>query len=225
MLRRLDSAHVRESRKTPVGERTNVKIRIRHGAARLVTFDGLGDAKEHFAIVFGSIPRTVGQPAPLVRIHSECITGDLFGSARCDCGAQLDEALSRCSTEGGVVVYLRQEGRGIGLYNKLDAYDLQDHGFDTIEANEKLGLPADDRDFQCAADMLKALGITKIRLLTNNPKKSEALLDAGITLEEVLRTGVYATPENRNYLRTKVEMCNHNISLSSNEEDFAHVST
>ena len=139
--------------------RTRVAVPLRFGDgysvdAELVTFHGLTDGQEHLAVVLGEPGAT-----PLVRLHSECLTGDVFGSARCDCGPQLREAVERIADRGGVLLYLRQEGRGIGLYNKLDAYALQDQGLDTYAANAALGLPEDARDYTAAAQMLQALGI------------------------------------------------------------------
>jgi GTP cyclohydrolase II len=197
--------------------RTSVRVPLRFGdgfttTAETVTFHGLADHAEHIALVFGD-PRT--NPAPLVRMHSECLTGDVFGSARCDCGPQLREAVEKLSAEGGVLLYLRQEGRGIGLYNKLDAYALQDHGLDTYQANSALGLPEDGRDYTAAAQMLTALGIDSIALLSNNPDKADQLRAHGITVHHHVPTGVFATPSNISYLRAKVEHTGHTIALVS----------
>jgi GTP cyclohydrolase II len=145
--------------------RTRVRVPLRFGDgysadAELVTFHGLVDGLEHLALVLGDADRDRDRGAvPLVRLHSECLTGDVFGSARCDCGPQLREAVERISATGGYLLYLRQEGRGIGLYNKLDAYALQDQGLDTYAANAALGLPEDGRDYSAAAQMLTALGV------------------------------------------------------------------
>lgn len=179
-------------------------------ATRFVSFTGLNDDKEHIAIVYGEPSK---QDAPLVRIHSECLTGDVFGSQRCDCGEQLHEAQQIMATEGGVLLYLRQEGRGIGLYNKLDAYALQDQGIDTYKANEMLGFDHDSRDFTPAIDMLKALDITNIRLLSNNPHKAEDLIKLGINVVERVETGVYVNQYNAEYLKAKVEQQDHKIKL------------
>ena len=146
----------------------------------MFTFDGLVDGKEHLALGLGDWQRSlaraaVGGRAPLVRPHSECLTGDVFGSQRCDCGPQLREAVERITDAGGLLLYLRQEGRGIGLYAKLDAYALQDAGLDTYEANVALGHGEDERDYTAAAQMLLALGADRIRLLSNNPDKAEQL--------------------------------------------------
>lgn len=182
-----------------------------YGPSRLVSFDGIPEGKDHVAWVFG--PVLDHCEPPLVRVHSECITGDRFGSMHCDCGAQLEEAIRRCTEECGVIIYMRDEGRGIGLNAKLDAYALQASGLDTFEANAALGLPADSRDFAIAADMLKALGITAVRLLTNNPTKVQALLTAGISVEATIPTRVYVTPENRRYLEAKRRVTQHSICL------------
>ncbi|WP_019932673.1 GTP cyclohydrolase II [Nocardia sp. BMG111209] len=178
--------------------------------AEAVTFDGLSDGREHLALILG-VPRP-GR-VPLVRLHSECLTGDVFGSARCDCGPQLREAVQRISEIGGVLLYLRQEGRDIGLYNKLDAYALQDGGLDTYQANAALGLPEDGRDYTPAAQMLTALGLTEIELLTNNPDKPRQLLALGIGVRAAVPTGVHSTPTNLRYLRAKVERTGHTIRL------------
>ncbi|MET1075002.1 MAG: GTP cyclohydrolase II [Umezawaea sp.] len=200
----------------PATVRTTVRVPLRFGdgfstTADTVTFHGLVDGAEHVAMVFGD---PAAQAAPLVRMHSECLTGDVFGSARCDCGPQLREAVERLSTEGGVLLYLRQEGRGIGLYNKLDAYALQDLGLDTYEANSALGLPEDGRDYTAAAQMLTALGIDTISLLSNNPDKGAQLSAHGITVRNHVPTGVFATATNLSYLRAKVEHTGHTIALA-----------
>ncbi|MFF1446026.1 GTP cyclohydrolase II [Streptomyces sp. NPDC058295] len=194
--------------------RVRVPLRFPDGYsvdAELVTFHGLVDGQEHVAVV-------LGEPAPgatpLVRLHSECLTGDVFGSARCDCGPQLREAVERIAVTGGVLLYLRQEGRGIGLYNKLDAYALQDQGLDTYEANAALGLPEDDRDYTAAAQMLRALGITSLDLLSNNPDKAGQLRDLGIEVQDRVPTGVFTTPHNVRYLRAKVLQTQHTLPLA-----------
>ncbi|MDX1342536.1 MAG: GTP cyclohydrolase II [Reinekea sp.] len=195
--------------------RANVPIPLSEKAiaTRFVSFSGLNDDKEHIAIIYGSPEQ---QEAPLVRIHSECLTGDVFGSQRCDCGEQLHEAQRIMSAEGGVLLYLRQEGRGIGLYNKLDAYALQDTGVDTYTANEMLGFAHDQRDFTPAIDMLKALGLTRIRLLSNNPHKADDLVKAGIEVTERVQTGVYVNQYNAEYLKAKVDQQDHSITLKQN---------
>ncbi|WP_406353424.1 GTP cyclohydrolase II [Streptomyces sp. NBC_00658] len=193
--------------------RTRVTVPLRFGDgysvdAELVTFHGLTDGLEHLAVV-------LGEPGanPLVRLHSECLTGDVFGSARCDCGPQLREAVERIADRGGILLYLRQEGRGIGLYNKLDAYALQDQGLDTYAANAALGLPEDGRDYTAAAQMLQALGIDSLDLLSNNPDKAEQLRDLGIDVSHRVPTGVFTTAHNVRYLRAKVLQTHHTLPL------------
>ncbi|NUP19168.1 MAG: GTP cyclohydrolase II [Streptomyces sp.] len=195
--------------------RVRVPLRFQDGYrvdAELVTFHGLADGLEHVAVVLGDpAPGTT----PLVRLHSECLTGDVFGSARCDCGPQLREAVERIAERGGVLLYLRQEGRGIGLYNKLDAYALQDQGLDTYAANAALGLPEDDRDYTAAAQMLTALGIGELDLLSNNPDKADQLRGLGIEVRDRVPTGVFATPDNVRYLRAKVLQTQHTLPLGA----------
>ncbi|MDJ0343435.1 GTP cyclohydrolase II [Streptomyces sp. H10-C2] len=195
--------------------RTRVRIPLRFAdgftvQAESVTFHGLADSAEHVALALGT-PDATG--TPLVRLHSECLTGDVFGSARCDCGPQLREAVERIAATGGYLLYMRQEGRGIGLYNKLDAYALQDDGLDTYEANTALGLPEDGRDYTAAAQMLTALGVDGLDLLTNNPDKAEQLRALGVRIRDRIPTGVFATASNLHYLRTKVERTGHSIAL------------
>jgi GTP cyclohydrolase II len=193
--------------------RTRVRVPLRFGDgyrvdAELVTFHGLVDGGEHLAVVLGE-----PGPAPLVRMHSECLTGDVFGSARCDCGPQLRESVERIAEAGGYLLYLRQEGRGIGLYNKLDAYALQDAGLDTYQANVALGLPEDARDYTVAAQMLTALGVDNLHLLSNNPDKEAQLAGLHVTVTERVPTGAHATAHNLRYLRAKVEHTRHSIAL------------
>ncbi len=177
------------------------------GQYRMVVFTEAQTGLEHFAMIMGQ-SGSVG-PA-LTRIHSECITGDLFGSFRCDCGDQLATARKRIAEHGaGVIIYLRQEGRGIGLANKLRAYALQDQGFDTVDANLRLGFPADQRDFGVAASMLLQLGVDSVKLMTNNPGKVEALESVGIRVVERIPLRAQIRPENRRYLSTKAEKLGH----------------
>ena len=152
--------------------------------------------------------------APLVRLHSECLTGDVFGSFRCDCGEQLEQALELINLHGGTLIYLRgHEGRGIGLANKLRAYALQEAGADTVEANEQLGLPVDSRDYQAAAEILHAMGLDRIRLLSNNPLKRNWLQEYGITVEAMVPSEVPSRAENERYLQTKRDRMDHHLTL------------
>lgn len=173
--------------------------------ARVFSFDGLCDGREHVALALGDRAhgRTGSTTTPLVRLHSECLTGDVLGSRRCDCGPQLREAVGRISAAGGYLLYLRQEGRGIGLYNKLDAYALQDEGLDTFEANVALGFEEDERDYTAAAQMLLALGVEELDLLTNNPDKVAQLREAGIRVNRRVPTGLHLSPDNDRYLTAK----------------------
>ena len=168
--------------------------------------------KDHLALVFGDVS---GKQDVLIRVHSECFTGDVLGSKRCDCGEQLAQAMRRIADEGcGVLLYLRQEGRGIGLLQKLRAYNLQDAGYDTVEANLELGHQADERDYGIAAEMLRLLGVSSVRLMTNNPSKLEALEAHGIGVERVALE-IAAGPENASYLETKVKRMRHLLELDS----------
>ena len=193
--------------------RAKVPIKVGENStipAELISFDGLSDQLEHVAIQI--IGEEVNE-APLVRIHSECLTGDVFNSSRCDCGDQLVESIEKISAHGGVILYLRQEGRGIGLYPKIDAYALQDAGYDTYEANEKLGFLDDGRSFSVAVEMLKAIQIDTLKLLTNNPQKEQLLLENGITIVETVPTGVYTKCDNIDYLKTKRSKKSHNLDV------------
>ena len=188
--------------------------------ARVMTFDGLADGQEHLALGLGdwegALARAAdGGDAPLVRPHSECLTGDVFGSQRCDCGPQLREAVERIAATGGFLLYLRQEGRGIGLYAKLDAYALQDAGLDTYEANLALGRGEDERDYTAAAQMLLALGADRIALLSNNPDKADQLERLGVSVSERVPTGVHLSPANLRYLSAKVVHTAHTLDLPS----------
>ena len=179
--------------------------------AEIVAFRSTDDLREHVALVIG---RQDGDHAPLVRLHSECLTGDILGSLKCDCGPQLNAALEAMAGEAaqggwGVLLYLRQEGRGIGLINKLRAYRLQDQGFDTVDANNRLGLPTEARDFPVAARMLQLLGVHAIRLMTNNPAKVEALAAQGVTIAERVPHQLPPNPHNARYLETKRDRTGH----------------
>jgi len=179
--------------------------------AEIIAFRAHDDLREHVALVLG---RQDGARAPLVRLHSECLTGDVLGSLKCDCGPQLDAALAAMAKEAraggwGVLLYMRQEGRGIGLINKLRAYQLQDQGFDTVDANLRLGLPNEARDFPVAARMLELLGVHAIRLMTNNPAKVEALVGVGVDVIERVAHQLPANPHNAKYLATKRDRSGH----------------
>jgi len=175
------------------------------------------DELEHIALIKGDVEHSA--KPPLVRVHSECLTGDVFGSLRCDCGTQLQNAMRMIREEGaGIILYLRQEGRGIGLGNKIKAYHLQDQGLDTVEANVALGFPADLRDFGIGAQILKALGVSKIRLLTNNPKKLISLSGYGLEITEQIPILAPVTKYNEHYLRTKKEKLGHTIKIGTPSE-------
>ncbi|MGY0006802.1 GTP cyclohydrolase II [Micromonospora sp. I033] len=197
--------------------RTQVTVPLRFPdgyvtTARVHSFHGLVDGREHLAIGLGE-RRDAGTSPPLVRPHSECLTGDVFGSQRCDCGPQLREAVERIADAGGYLLYLRQEGRGIGLYAKLDAYALQDGGLDTYEANVALGRGPDERDYTVAAQMLAALGVTRVALLSNNPDKAAQLERLGVTVVDRVLTGVHLSPANAGYLAAKVTRADHALDL------------
>lgn len=204
-----------------VRTRVVVPLRFPDGyetTADVVTFDGLADGKEHLLLGLGAWRERVdglahGGPAPLVRPHSECLTGDVFGSQRCDCGPQLREAVERIADEGGFLLYLRQEGRGIGLYAKLDAYALQDAGLDTYEANLALGRGEDERDYRAAAQMLRAVGADRIRLLSNNPDKARQLGEYGVVVDQRVPTGVHLSAANERYLTVKRDHTAHTLDL------------
>ncbi|WP_296666064.1 GTP cyclohydrolase II [Demequina sp.] len=208
---------------SPASVRTAVTVPLRfsddyRATGRVMTFEGLVDGKEHLLIGLGdwegALARSAaGGEAPLVRPHSECLTGDVLGSERCDCGPQLREAVERIAEVGGFLVYLRQEGRGIGLYAKLDAYALQDDGLDTYEANVALGRGEDERDYAPAAQMLRALGADRIRLLSNNPDKAAQLELLGVRVEQRVSTGVHLTDANARYLVAKVDRTGHSLAL------------
>ena len=174
--------------------------------SQIVAFRASDDGQEHVALLIGAFG---GRP-PLVRLHSECLTGDVFGSLKCDCGPQLREALRIIGEAGGgVLLYLRQEGRGIGLANKVRAYSLQDRGLDTVDSNRRLGFADDERDYGHAAAMLRALGIESVRLLTNNPEKVEGLKKAGIKVADRVAHQMPANPHNADYLATKRKKSGH----------------
>lgn len=182
----------------------------KYGEFQMTVYQHWLDNAEHFVLVK---PPVTKNSVPLVRVHSECVTGDIFGSCKCDCGSQLDESMNLIAKEGGVLIYLRQEGRGIGLANKLKAYALQEQGWDTVEANIKLGLPIDGRDYAVAYQILKNLGIDVLKLLTNNPNKVAALENFGITVSQRIPLPIVTTNENLHYLKTKKEKLGHYLVL------------
>jgi GTP cyclohydrolase II len=203
----------------PATVRTRVEVPLRFAdgyatRADVVTFSGLVDGQEHLALGLGDWRSRVTTGAPLlVRPHSECLTGDVFGSERCDCGPQLREAVERLTEAGGLLLYLRQEGRGIGLYAKLDAYALQDAGLDTYEANRALGRQDDERDYTVAAQALTALAVGPVDLLTNNPDKAEQLRRLGVDVVGTTPTQVHLTTANARYLEAKVQHTGHTLAL------------
>lgn len=206
-----DLIKYRNTKDTLIKREVEVRLPTEYGTFRVVAYSNILDGKEHVALVKGEIK---GDEPILVRVHSECLTGDIFGSYRCDCGPQLHAALRQIEAEGkGVLLYMRQEGRGIGLINKLKAYRLQDQGLDTVEANEKLGFAADLRDYGIGAQILKDLGVRKMRLLTNNPRKIAGL--KGYELEVVervpLQIGLHS--ENLRYLQTKKTKLGHLLHI------------
>lgn len=196
---------------------SSAKIPTPFGDFLALAYSSTVDGVEHLALVKGEV---AGERDVLVRVHSECLTGDIFGSARCDCGNQLQSALEEIAHEGlGVVLYLRgQEGRGIGLGHKLRAYNLQDQGFDTVEANTELGLPVDSREYGIGAQILADLGLSTIRLLTNNPLKYGGLSGYGLKITERVSLPPVATKENLNYLKTKQEKLGHIFNITPIEE-------
>ncbi len=187
-----------------VGQNSNIP-------AEMLSFKGLSTEKEHVALIFKQADKKPN--IPIVRMHSECLTGDVFHSSRCDCGEQLEETINKMGKEGGILLYLRQEGRGIGLYNKLDAYKLQNSGMNTYEANNHLGFGDDLRDFKEAAEMFRALDVNKVRLITNNPKKIADIQSYGINVVEVINTDVHIKDGNKNYLESKKLHGKHQLNL------------
>jgi 3,4-dihydroxy 2-butanone 4-phosphate synthase/GTP cyclohydrolase II len=184
-----------------------------HGEFRAVAYRSTVDSAEHVAMVMGDV--TTSEPV-LVRVHSECLTGDVFGSLRCDCGAQMEMALEAIAEEGrGVFLYMRQEGRGIGLHNKLRAYALQDSGMDTVEANAKLGFPPDLRHYGVGAQILVDMGVQQMRLLTNNPRKVVGLDSYGLEIVDRVPIQTHSTKENRHYLETKRDKLGHMLGVIS----------
>ena len=200
--------------KATIRTQVSVPLRFADGYvtdARVFSFEGLVDGREHLTFGLGDVSGY--DRVPLVRPHSECLTGDVFGSERCDCGPQLREAVERIAGSGGFVLYLRQEGRGIGLYAKLDAYALQDVGLDTYEANLALGHREDERSYVAAAQMLHALGVSEVALLSNNPDKARQLRRCGVGVTAQVPTGVHLSAANGRYLAAKAQRGAHTLDL------------
>ncbi len=199
-----------------VNKVAQANLPTKYGQFSAIAYKSTIDPDQHVALVKGDV--TSDEPV-LVRVHSECLTGDVFGSLRCDCGEQIEMALRAIAEEGrGVLLYMRQEGRGIGLHNKIAAYALQDKGLDTVEANEKLGFPADLRDYGIGAQILVDLGLKNIKLLTNNPKKVVGLEGYGLHVVETVPLRVNPNPVNLRYLKTKQKKLGHTLNLSAADE-------
>jgi 3,4-dihydroxy 2-butanone 4-phosphate synthase/GTP cyclohydrolase II len=210
LLRRVKSAFLEFRGARPVRSVATAQLPTAYGDFRICVYDNLVDDHTHVALVRGEIGDGAGV---LVRMHSSCLTGDVFHSGRCDCGAQLDAAMQRIALEGrGVGLYLAQEGRGIGLANKIRAYALQDQGYDTVEANERLGFSPDQRDYRHAVQILVDLGVRSMRLLTNNPKKLSGVERHGLSVSELVPIEVPASDSTRRYLKTKKEKLGHLLS-------------
>jgi len=203
----------RRNNESVVRRMSEARIPTRHGDFRAIGYESLIDGREHVALVLGDVSR---KKNVLTRVHSECLTGDVFGSLRCDCGHQLDDALSQIERfGGGVLLYIRgHEGRGIGLMHKLRAYALQDDGADTVEANEALGFPPDARDYGVGAAILADLGLTSLRLLTNNPTKRAGIEGYGLTIAERVSIEIAPNDNNRAYLQTKVDKMGHLMDMN-----------
>lgn len=194
--------------------KTKISLKIGSNSqipVEIASFSHLTSEKEHIAIIFKKVDEK--QKSPLVRIHSECLTGDVFHSSRCDCGEQLDEAINLMEKEGGIILYLRQEGRGIGLYNKIEAYKLQSQGKNTYQANNQLGFEDDQRGYNEACQMLNALNIHTLKLFTNNPLKVKSLREYGIKIEKIIRTSTHIKEDNALYLKAKAEKAGHDLDL------------
>ncbi|HMV09621.1 MAG TPA: bifunctional 3,4-dihydroxy-2-butanone-4-phosphate synthase/GTP cyclohydrolase II [Cyclobacteriaceae bacterium] len=207
-----DLVEYRVKKESLISKEIEVDMPTEHGHFRLIAYQQTNTQETHLALVRGTWDKD--EPV-LVRVHSSCVTGDIFGSCRCDCGPQLHHAMEMVDREGkGVVLYMKQEGRGIGLLNKLRAYKLQEQGMDTVEANIQLGFDTDERDYGVGAQILRDLGVTKIRLMTNNPKKRVGLMGYGLEIVENVPIEVVPNPHNETYLRTKRDKLGHTILKS-----------
>lgn len=212
-----DLIHYRNEKEKLVNREVEVRMPTDYGEFRAVAYTNEVDTKEHVALVKGDIN---GNEPVLVRVHSECLTGDVFHSHRCDCGPQFEAALRQIEQEGrGILLYMRQEGRGIGLVNKLKAYKLQEEGFDTVDANLKLGFPADLRDYGIGAQILKDLGVRQIRLLTNNPRKIKGLEGYGLEVVERVPLQMKENADNTRYLHTKQAKLGHMLKFDDLEQN------
>lgn len=208
-----DLIRYRQKHEQLIKREIEIRLPTQFGDFKAIGYSNVIDDKEHVAIVKGNVSENESESV-LVRVHSECLTGDVFGSNRCDCGPQLHAALQKIEQAGkGILLYMRQEGRGIGLINKLKAYKLQEQGYDTVEANEQLGFPPDLRDYGIAAQILKDLGVKKIKLLTNNPRKISELSNYGLEVEERVALQMPIKPENKNYLTTKYKKLGHLLQI------------
>lgn len=205
----------RMSNERLIERQVQIQLPTEYGDFELIHYQQTTTSQEHLAIVKGSWEK---DEAILVRVHSSCMTGDIFGSCRCDCGPQLQEAMKKIEAEGkGVIVYMNQEGRGIGLLNKLKAYKLQEEGFDTVEANHKLGFKSDIRDYGIGAQIIRDLGVRKMRLMSNNPKKRTGLIGYGLEVVENVALEIESNKHNELYLQTKKDKLGHSLKLESNK--------
>jgi 3,4-dihydroxy 2-butanone 4-phosphate synthase / GTP cyclohydrolase II len=206
-----DLISYRMEHETMIRKEVSVKLPTEFGDFDMVAYTQLDTGENHLALVKGTWEDN--EPV-LVRVHSSCVTGDIFGSCRCDCGPQLHKAMEMIEKEGkGVILYMNQEGRGIGLINKLKAYNLQENGFDTVDANLQLGFKMDQRDYGIGAQILRSLNITKMRLMTNNPKKRAGLVGYGLEVVENVAMEIIPNTHNETYLKTKRDKMGHSILL------------